>query len=57
MVQFEIIEPLKFQNEQRGIAVGPDALEIFCKNGVVGCLHGGENLSETNKFSSKKGNS
>lgn len=54
MVQFEIIEPLKFQDEQNRIAVGQDALEIFRQNGVVGCLHSGENLSETNDFFSDK---
>ena len=51
------IDPLKFQNEQRGTAGWPDVLEIFRKNGVIGCLHGGENLSETNEFFSEKENS
>ena len=51
------IDPLKFQDEQRGTAGWPDALEILRKNGFVGCLHGGENLSGMNEISSEKGNS
>lgn len=31
------------------VAVGPDALKILRKNGMVGCLHGGSNLSENYK--------
>lgn len=57
MLKDEKIDPLKFQDEQRGIAVGSDALEIFRQNSVVGGLHGGENFSETNEFFSDKGNS
>jgi hypothetical protein len=57
MLKNKKIDPLKFQDEQRGDAVWPDALETFRKNGVVGCLHRKENLSETNEFFSNKGNS
>ena len=57
LLKDENIDPLKFQDEQRGIAGWPDALAILRKNGVIGCLHGGENLSETNEFFFNKGNS
>jgi hypothetical protein len=57
MLKNRRIDPLKFQDEQREVAVGADALEILRRNGVIGCLHGGENLSETNEFFSEKENS
>ena len=44
MLKNKEIDPLKFQDEQREVAVGLDALEIFRKNGVVGCLHGAGKL-------------
>ena len=54
MLKNKEIDPLKFQDEQREYAVGLDALAILRKNGVIGCLHGGENLSEMNEFSKKE---
>ena len=57
MLKNKRIDPLKFQDEQRGTAVWPDELEIVRKNGVVGYLHSEENLSETKEFFSEKENS
>ena len=57
MLKDKKIDPLKFQDEQRGTAAWPDELAILRKNGVVGCLHGEENLSETKEFFSEKENS
>ena len=57
LLKDENIDPLKFQDEQRGTAAWPDELAILRKNSVVDCLHGEENLSEMNEISSKKGNS
>lgn len=57
LLKDENIDPLKFQDAQRGTAVWPDELAILRKNSVVGCLHGEENLSETNEFFSEKENS
>ena len=57
LLKDENIDPLKFQDEQRGTAVWPDELEIVRKNGVVGYLHSEEHLSETKEFFSEKENS
>lgn len=51
------IDPLKFQDEQRGNAGWPDALAIFRKNGFVACGHFEPSFSEKAAPSSEKGNS
>ena len=57
MLKDENIDPLKFQDEQRGTAGWPDALAIFRKNGFVACGHFEAGLSEKAAPFSEKGNS
>jgi hypothetical protein len=57
LLKDEQIDPLKFQDEQRGNAGWPDALEIFRKNGFVACGRFEASFSEKAAPFSEKGNS
>ena len=57
LLKDENIDPLKFQDEQRGNAGWPDALETFRKNGFVACGHFEPGFSEKDAPFSEKGNS
>lgn len=57
MLKDKKIDPLKFQDEQRGTAGWPDALAIFRKNGSIGCGHFETGFSEKAAPSSEKGTS
>jgi hypothetical protein len=57
LLKDEQIDPLKFQDEQRGNAGWPDALAVFRKKGFVACGHFEAGLSEKAAPFSEKGNS